>query len=114
MKSIQRSLIAAAIIVWAASAFAAQSAGETARLHHPQTECSACHDAVPQRGGEVVVPNAKCEACHGPMDKMQLPPNRFHKDAHHSPHYADLLECTLCHAEHKQKESLCADCHVVK
>ena len=48
------------------------------------------------------------------MDKIKLSPNKFEKDAHHSPHYADLLECTTCHAEHRASKNLCADCHILK
>lgn len=92
---------------------AAQADDNFARLHKG-AECSACHDTMPKSGIPQKMPNAKCEACHGPMDKIKLPPNKFEKDAHHSPHYADLLECTTCHAEHRASKNLCADCHILK
>lgn len=79
--------------------------------HHRETACTSCHEGVPAKG---TVKNEACSGCHGGMSDIRLPPNRFGKDAHHSPHYADLMECVVCHSEHGTSRSLCEDCHVTK
>ena len=105
------SVVLSALLFGATSAVMAST--DFARVHKT-VECSECHDKIPKANVPQKVQNAKCEACHGPMDKIKLPPNKFEKDAHHSPHYADLLECTTCHAEHRASKNLCADCHILK
>ena len=87
------------------------AAGNTMLLNHKTVECTSCHDKEHQ----VSAPNSQsCILCHGEMGKIKLPPNEFKKDAHRSPHYADLVECTTCHSVHKESRSLCLDCHVIK
>lgn len=87
-------------------------AAEATRLVHKNLDCSVCHTTA---GKTFETPESKtCIGCHGGMDAIKLKSNAFKKDAHHSPHYADWLECTQCHAEHKPAKSLCQDCHVMK
>lgn len=90
----------------AATAWAAYAAGV-----HKAVECASCHKGTPAAGNASV---DGCIQCHGGMSTITLPPNKFGKDAHHSPHYADLVACTECHSEHGQSKSLCEDCHVTK
>lgn len=90
-----------------------QAASLPDRLVHPALGCVACHgNTTPQPGSKVET--TTCVGCHGEMSKLPSVSNAFGRDAHHSPHYADLMDCTTCHAEHKASRSLCADCHVTK
>ena len=90
-------------------------AGETQGVDfsqkHASAACSVCHAGSPN--ANTVNQNA-CIQCHGNMSQIQLPPNKFGKDAHHSPHYADLVACTECHREHGKSRSLCEDCHITR
>ncbi len=71
----------------------------------------------------------KCESCHGPDKKIELPEkqqcaachdaakiaektkNVKPNNPHNSPHYHLDLECTLCHVAHEKPEVYCNQCH---
>lgn len=98
------------------AATAAEVAGVPMKDYHVKAfggavKCAVCHETnVPKAR-----PNDKtCRTCHGPMDKIKTPDNPFDKKPHQSAHYADTLECTACHAEHKASKDLCSTCHNVK
>ena len=93
-------------------AFCTSAYANPARLVHKTLDCATCHTGQEK---QVTPPMSQtCIKCHGSMESIKLPANAFKKDAHRSPHYADLVECTVCHAEHKQSQSLCSDCHIIK
>lgn len=89
----------------------ADAAPSAAMQKHKGVECSVCHTATPSAAN---VKTEACVTCHGGMSDIKLPPNPFGKDAHRSPHYADLVACTECHKEHRESRSLCEDCHRTK
>lgn len=98
------------------AASAAEVAGVPMKDYHVKAfggavQCAVCHETnVPKSR-----PNDKtCRICHGPMEKIKTPDNPFDKKPHQSAHYADTLECTACHAEHKASKDLCSTCHNVK
>ncbi len=82
-----------------------------ARAFGSEMRCETCHETKTPTDR----PSDKaCVKCHGSMDKIPTPPNKFDKFPHASPHYGDTLDCTICHSEHKPSRALCNDCHIVQ
>ncbi len=98
------------------SALAGELAGVPMKDYHFKAfgntlKCSMCHQTDVPRSRPS---DQACRTCHGTMDKIQTPANDFDKKPHQSAHYADTLECTACHAEHKANKDLCSTCHNIK
>lgn len=73
--------------------------------------CTTCHqEQVPTQAPT----SEKCIACHGTMDKIPTPKNKFDKEPHHSAHFGNTMECSTCHAEHKESKDYCSTCHTVE
>lgn len=98
-------VFAAAACVFALSA---QSA-EPAMMTKHKLECAACHvDGVGKP-----VPTKQCQSCH-PADKFEKTYEK--KDGSANPHVPlhydpALLDCALCHREHKESVNYCSACH---
>lgn len=76
-----------------------------------QMQCATCHGD----GKKIEKPTSdKCIACHGPMNNIKTKENTKNKNPHQSAHYADTVECSVCHSEHKPSKDLCSTCHVVE
>ena len=86
---------------------------QSLKPHHAnafgEKACQTCHD----NSSAFTTPDEKtCIACHGEMSQIKTKPNKNNKYPHNSPHYDDLISCTVCHSEHSQSKALCTDCHV--
>lgn len=109
--TIRTAFFAIALGALATTGFAATTAGVPMKDYHAKLECKTCHEAAVPTDR----PSDKaCIACHGTMDKIPTKPNKFDKFPHASAHYGNTLECTTCHAQHKESKALCNDCHVVE
>ncbi|GIU37888.1 cytochrome c3 family protein [Shewanella schlegeliana] len=73
--------------------------------------CRTCHTT---KGAFERPSDQACIDCHGGMHDIPTEPNRFDKNPHNSHHYEDLLECMVCHSEHKPSKDICSDCHKVE
>lgn len=71
--------------------------------------CADCHGATDK---PEAVEAEKCLSCHGPLAKLvQRTAKVKPENPHHSPHWGDELDCTLCHQQHRKSEDYCAECH---
>ena len=113
---LQAAVIATALCLAAGQAAAGSLAGVPLKDAHLKAmgqaaACSVCHGAALPK----TRPSDKaCIGCHGTMDKIPTPDNKWDKKPQDSPHYGDTLECTECHAEHKAGKALCNACHVAE
>lgn len=71
--------------------------------------CADCHGkaAAPQP-----LEMAQCLSCHGSGAKVAAQTAKVKpRNPHHSPHYDNDLDCSVCHYQHEKSVDYCADCH---
>lgn len=91
--------------------FGTNAANTIKPYHESALDCRTCHT----NKDKYQRPNAQiCIECHGGMSEIPTKPNSRDKNPHSSHHYEDLLDCTVCHSEHKHSEAICSECHVVE
>lgn len=106
----------AIVAVFALLSGSVWAAPNAIKPHHVEAlggdmNCRTCHTTK----GKFQRPDTQaCIDCHGEMSEIPTKPNRWDKKPHSSHHYEDLLECTVCHSEHKASKAICNDCHVVE
>lgn len=89
------------------------SAGEKAKFgaeRHAEhgVDCAQCHGEK----NEVTTPDInQCSKCHDPAQLAEKTKDVKPQNPHVSPHYGNMLECTLCHLQHEAPENYCAQCH---
>ena len=80
-------------------------------------QCTTCHNSPLDKKQFTKPENKACLACHGPYEKLAAKTAKMPNDEpnpHASNHYGDGIMCTACHAEHKQSEVYCDNCHQFK
>ncbi len=73
--------------------------------------CKSCHaKSVPEL--DDTLDNARCLACHGPMEKLaaRSAPKDIPQRNPHQSHLGDI-HCTVCHKAHAPSATYCLDCH---
>lgn len=70
--------------------------------------CARCHGAV-KKPQEVEM--KQCLTCHNTEKIAEKTANVKPQNPHESPHYGKLLDCNLCHHQHKKSENYCGQCH---
>ena len=73
--------------------------------------CTQCHGKELPKPDDAVE-NARCLACHGPMDKLaqKTEPKDFKDRNPHKSHLGDIA-CTVCHKGHGESKVYCLSCH---
>lgn len=71
--------------------------------------CEACHG--PDKANLVTPTIETCSTCHPTKALVEKTAKVKPANPHHSPHYQDQLDCTLCHAGHMESENYCNQCH---
>lgn len=106
-------LVLAILMSMGTSAAFAQSLAGMPMKHKMagQMECSTCHGTQTPFAKPA---SEQCIACHGPMANIKTKENPQGKNPHQSAHYADTVECSVCHSEHQQSKDLCSNCHKVQ
>lgn len=99
------------VIASCALAFGSVYAQNTApaKGSHAQIPCTTCHT---QMTPTVAIPTtAQCQQCHGNF--AQLAQKTAKLNPRFNPHDSHMgaVDCTTCHAMHKQSNLMCNDCH---
>lgn len=103
------------LLITVATVSVAFAAAKTNKPHHQNAglACSDCHgsgDVAAYQPAET----EKCLSCHGSLEEVA--DLTKHLDAeeinpHNSYHYGPVLDCFVCHSEHRPSQSLCTSCH---
>ncbi|GLS82883.1 cytochrome c3 family protein [Paraferrimonas haliotis] len=84
--------------------------------HNGNVDCAACHGVDKPKSPPAT---EDCLQCHDLKDVVAAtePPaktSEFEPNPHNSPHYAQDLDCSYCHAEHRKPKVYCNNCHEFK
>ncbi len=78
-------------------------------IHQNGTSCELCHGS---KEPITAADTANCANCHGsPEDVAALTEEEFEHNPHDSPHWETEMPCDMCHKEHSESVSACAECH---
>jgi hypothetical protein len=89
-----------------------QNSSHTDHLHaKAMVDCAGCHGKETPLL-DATVENARCLACHGPLEKLasKTEPKDLPKRNPHNSHLGEI-SCTVCHHAHSASTVYCLDCH---